>query len=527
MPVPPLRLLAGVLSAALAATSLVGLAPTASAAEVRLSQLLADVPAGPQRDAATYDRDSFRYGNDGDGDGCDTRREVLIAESTVTPTIGPGCSVSGSWTSYYDGVTTDDAAQVEVDHVVALAEAWRSGASRWSGEQRRAHGNDLDLASALVAVTQTANRVKSDRDPSSWLPLESARCRYASEWVQVKYRWDLSADDAERGVLSSLARACGDPGVEVPTRAGTPAPAPRPDPGPVLATGSTMSAGQVLTPGAWLLSDDRTHGLAFQADGNLVAYGPRERALWSSGTYGNPGATFVLQPDGNAVVYARDGRALWDAGTYGNPGAGLTVQDDGNVVLYRGNGSAAWFTGWDRTSLFPGQSLTGGQQITSASGRYHLVLQRDGNVVTYRGGRPLFFSGSYGADRLTLQGDGNLVAYRGGRAVWDAGSWREGRLRLDVQDDGNAVLYRGNGAPAWYSAFDTGRAATSASRGTLLPYVPPAPPVPAPPAPVQPPSDMYDTNCDAVRAAGKAPLYRGQPGYRSGLDRDGDGKACE
>ncbi len=522
MPLHPLRLLAGALSAAFAATSLVALAPTASAAEVRLSQLLADLPVRAEATSPAYDRGAFRYGIDADGDGCDTRREVLIAESTVPATIGPNCSVAGSWTSSYDGKTTTDPSEIEVDHLVALAEAWRSGASGWSGEQQEAYGNELDFAPTLAAVTRTSNQAKSDSDPASWLPsAPGASCRYAQEWAAVKYRWSLSVDTAERSALSSLVAQCGDPRVEVPERADVGPAQPAPDPGPVLATGSSMSAGQVLTPGAWLLSADRSHGLAFQPDGNLVAYAPGYRPLWSSGTYGNPGARFVLQSDGNAVVYARDGRALWDAGTYGNPGATLRVQDDGNVVLYRANGSAAWFTGWDRTSLFPGQSLTRGQQITSASGRYHLILQRDGNVVAYRGGRPLFYSGSYGADRLTLQSDGNLVASRGGRAVWDSGSWREGRLRLDVQDDGNAVLHRGDRSPAWYSAFDTGKAATSASRGTLLPlYV-------SPPTPTQPPSDVYYANCAAVRAAGKAPLYRGQPGYRSGVDRDGDGVACE
>jgi hypothetical protein len=62
------------------------------------------------------------------------------------------------------------------------------------------------------------------------------------------------------------------------------------------------------------------------------------------------------------------------------------------------------------------------------------------------------------------------------------------------------------------------------------PAVPPVPkpkPVPPKPAPPPPPPSVYYANCDAVRAAGKAPLYRGQPGYRAGLDRDNDGVACE
>ncbi len=62
-------------------------------------------------------------------------------------------------------------------------------------------------------------------------------------------------------------------------------------------------AGQVLTPGAWLLSPDRSVGLAFQPDGNLTADAPGYRPLWSSGTYGNRGATLRVQDDGNAVLY--------------------------------------------------------------------------------------------------------------------------------------------------------------------------------------------------------------------------------
>lgn len=68
---------------------------------------------------------------------------------------------------------------------------------------------------------------------------------------------------------------------------------------------------------------------------------------------------------------------------------------------------------------------------------------------------------------------------------------------------------------------------TTAVPTTEVPAVdPPAPPPPPPPAP-EPPPAVYYANCDAVRAAGAAPLYRGQPGYRSGLDRDNDGVACE
>jgi len=232
-----------------------------------------------------------------------------------------------------------------------------------------------------------------------------------------------------------------------------------------------LVGGGQLTGGQQLVSANGTHSLAFQDDGNLVAYAPGNRVLWSSGTYNHPGAVFRMQADGNAVIYAAGGAVLWHAGTYGNPGASVTVQDDGNVVVHRSDGSVAWYSGWDRTSLLSGLSLTPGQQITSANGRYHLILQSDGNGVVYTAaGRPLFFTGSFGATRLTLQGDGNLVAYRGtGAAAWSSGTWREGSSRLDVQDDGNVVLYRADGTPSWYSGPDAGQTARTPSSGTYLP----------------------------------------------------------
>ena len=235
-----------------------------------------------------------------------------------------------------------------------------------------------------------------------------------------------------------------------------------------------MAAGQALLPGQWLMSPDRTHGLTLQTDGNLVAYGPRSRVLWSSHTYrsaGGSGTVLDMQADGNLVLHAADGSVLWHAGTYGNPGAGLRVQNDGNVVLYRTNGSAAWYTGWDRTSLFPGDALSTGQQVTSADGRYSLVLQPDGNAVVYTAsGRPLFFTGSYGATRLAVQADGNLVAYRAnGSAAWSSGTWREGWSRLDVQDDGNVVLHRADTTPSWFTGNDYGQTATAPGSGGQIP----------------------------------------------------------
>ncbi len=156
-----------------------------------------------------YDRDYFRHWIDSDGDGCNTRREVLIQESRVDPSISGNCQVFGQWRSLFDGVTTTDASSFDVDHMVPLKEAWDSGAYGWDTGTRTAFANDLGYAHSLIAVTASSNRSKSDRDPAQWLPPnQDFHCSYAFRWLSVKYRWSLSIDAAEALQLGRLAKGC-------------------------------------------------------------------------------------------------------------------------------------------------------------------------------------------------------------------------------------------------------------------------------------------------------------------------------
>lgn len=157
-----------------------------------------------------YDRDKFRHWIDADRDGCDTRREVLIAESTNTVTVGPGCSIAnGRWVSVYDGAITTDASKFDIDHVVALKEAWDSGANGWTSARRRDFANDLTNAFSLVAVSASSNRSKSDQDPADWLPSRTAyRCAYVREWIKVKKAWNLSVDQREYDALARVLGRC-------------------------------------------------------------------------------------------------------------------------------------------------------------------------------------------------------------------------------------------------------------------------------------------------------------------------------
>lgn len=158
-----------------------------------------------------YDRNFFNHWIDSDGDGCNTRTEVLIQESRVDVGISGNCDVQGQWLSLYDGVTTTDPSSFDVDHMVPLKEAWDSGAYGWSSGTRAAFANDLGYAHSLVAVTASSNRSKSDRDPAQWLPpREEFVCNYAFRWLAVKYRWDLSVDSAEALQLGRIAIGCGE-----------------------------------------------------------------------------------------------------------------------------------------------------------------------------------------------------------------------------------------------------------------------------------------------------------------------------
>lgn len=164
-----------------------------------------------------YDRDLFPLWTDTDGDGCNTRYEVLIAEATTRPSVGSGCTLSGGrWYSYYDAAYWTLPADLDIDHMVPLAEAWDSGARNWTTTQRRSYANDLGDGRPLIAVTDNVNQAKGDQDPAQWMPTYQ-KCRYVGEWVAVKLRWRLTVDTAEKNALTSLAAGCSNVTITVQT----------------------------------------------------------------------------------------------------------------------------------------------------------------------------------------------------------------------------------------------------------------------------------------------------------------------
>jgi hypothetical protein len=171
------------------------------------ADLLARLTIAGMSDPAGYDRDSFGYPQGGtDTRGCDTRALVLIRDSTTPPHVDyPGCKVvAGRWIDAYTGEAHEAPSEVSVDHVVALKEAWRSGASSWDLPRRVAFGNDME-AGALVLVAGSGNASKGDKDPAAWSPSDPVRAKaFARGWLVTKVRWDLTADEAEAGAIRRL-----------------------------------------------------------------------------------------------------------------------------------------------------------------------------------------------------------------------------------------------------------------------------------------------------------------------------------
>jgi hypothetical protein len=176
-------------------------------------------PAGEH--TAGYARTKFSDWIDADHDGCDTRNEVLIAEAVMRPKIRAGCVlVGGKWRSRYDRVTTTNPTGFDIDHMVPLAEAWQSGAWQWTAGTRDRYANDLGYGADLIAVTMHANRSKGERAPEEWMPARAGyACTYLTQWVAVKWRWQLTVSRAERSFLDTGLRRCGWPRLARPARA--------------------------------------------------------------------------------------------------------------------------------------------------------------------------------------------------------------------------------------------------------------------------------------------------------------------
>ena len=165
-----------------------------------------------------YDRSSFSHWRDPDRNGCDARNDTLRRDLTnlVIKSDSNGCKVLGGvLADPYSGKNIDfvfGASLVDIDHVVALSNAWQTGAFQFTSEIRLQFAND---PLNLLAVSASLNRQKGDGDAATWLPpTKSYRCQYVARQIAVKKKYGLWITKPEKVAMSTLLAKC--PKEEIP-----------------------------------------------------------------------------------------------------------------------------------------------------------------------------------------------------------------------------------------------------------------------------------------------------------------------
>jgi hypothetical protein len=190
-------------------------APPPPSAE-RAHSMLGELTVAPPGSMAGYSRGKFpHWASDAERHGwkepdgsCDVRDTALIRDGEGVQ-INENCSITaGTWLDPYTGQTVTDSSEVDIDHVVALANAWRSGASSaaWSTADREAYANDPEV---LLSADAGANRTKGDKGPEAWKPPNRDYwCEYARRWIWIKSDWDLSINTNEKTALNEMLATC-------------------------------------------------------------------------------------------------------------------------------------------------------------------------------------------------------------------------------------------------------------------------------------------------------------------------------
>ena len=215
----PFTVLAGLLLAG----SLAG-CDTAAHAEPKVSGTdavaalaqLETIPVKGRAPKTGYNREEFGPAwADVDRNGCDTRNDIL-ARDLQGETFKPGTqncvvatgtlsdSYTGTVIRFVRGDTTSSA--VQIDHIIALSDAWQKGAQRLSADQRRQLAND---PLNLMAADGPTNSAKGDKDAATWLPPNKAfRCEYVARQTAVKAKYQLWVTPAEHAAIAGILGNC-------------------------------------------------------------------------------------------------------------------------------------------------------------------------------------------------------------------------------------------------------------------------------------------------------------------------------
>ena len=172
---------------------------------------VAPIPAG----IPDYDRGDWKHWVDADGDCQDARQEVLIEESLepVTYETDRKCRVeTGQWWAQHLGHFLENPSHIDVDHHVPLKNAHLSGGWAWSLGDKEKYANYLGEENHLVAISSRHNRSKGARGPEEWAPPDNALwCDYATDWSEIKQRWNLTMTPVESAIVMDMLGTCENP----------------------------------------------------------------------------------------------------------------------------------------------------------------------------------------------------------------------------------------------------------------------------------------------------------------------------
>ena len=412
--------------------------PTAMAQENNALEAVSTLTVRQTDSVSGYDRDLFQWNKfDEDGDGCDTRNDILARDLDNISKQNKCVVLSGILDDPYTGDRIDfqrgqsTSSKVQIDHIVALSDAWNSGASHWNESELRAFGND---PYNLAAVDGTANTQKSNSSADEWLPANAAaRCLYVATQVGVKEHYALTVTKTEAQKMREVLGSC--PTQSIPQSNGS---------------GLVRLVEQ---------NGKTKHGYPFVDQGNVDV-------------------------DSEVREYR---------------GMSSVIRQDMAAFLYRWAGSP---------------------EYTPSNADMHRFRDVDGSTPH---AKEIWWLASTGISEGWLESDGSRT-FRGMSPVtrqdMAAFLYRlAGTPNRDLDTDG-AFIYSyfrdvnwstPHAEDIWWLAIK------KISTGWI---------VASQPSPSHP-DQVYYKNCAAVRAAGKAPLHRGDPGYRPELDRDNDGIACE
>ncbi|BDZ58037.1 uncharacterized protein DUF1524 [Barrientosiimonas humi] len=161
-----------------------------------------------------YSRDLFPHWRDAStwgwpvapNDACNARNAALYRDGQNVTMSSTCTNLAGTWIDPYSANKFNAASDIDIDHIVPLANAWRSGAAGWSTTRKTQYANDPLV---LVSSWDSLNQAKGDKGPEAWKPpLTASHCLYATRWTFTKQKYGLSVTSAEKSALTNMLGPC-------------------------------------------------------------------------------------------------------------------------------------------------------------------------------------------------------------------------------------------------------------------------------------------------------------------------------